>query len=306
MSPSAAAAKHILPKGLACASCKARKVKCDAVRPACSACRRSAKFRGEDPSTVTCVFFEGKRCSTGGAGHAKAKRVKSMKEAAKVEEEKDAPATSPAATLPLRQTPSAPASSPVASTSASTSRLPVPSVYPSTADLPAQLPLPAPIALYPATVPAFLAVESLPPVPLLPSDPPSQSEFDEFLKSLEMAPGPLQYTDKAASPFSPSSPSSASSLSSFISDNSDGSASSSLLDSPFSLSEDYDLAFPTSFSSPEQLVLPSPYPPSFPAISTISWAAVGADPHAFDSAFLPTAHDCDTTLSLSLFEHPFR
>ncbi|GAA5831397.1 hypothetical protein JCM3766R1_001733 [Sporobolomyces carnicolor] len=49
--------KHILPKGSSCATCKARKVKCDAIKPACTACKRSARHRHEDPEAVTCCYL---------------------------------------------------------------------------------------------------------------------------------------------------------------------------------------------------------------------------------------------------------
>ncbi|GAA5864046.1 hypothetical protein JCM3774_006362 [Rhodotorula dairenensis] len=42
-----------LQKGLACISCKARRVKCDGAKPACSSCVKSAKFKHEP---VQCVY----------------------------------------------------------------------------------------------------------------------------------------------------------------------------------------------------------------------------------------------------------
>ncbi|BGP30388.1 hypothetical protein JCM10296v2_002142 [Rhodotorula toruloides] len=57
--------KHILQKGAACSTCKARKVRCNAAKPACDACRRSARFRGEDPELVVCSYTVGRRCGAG-------------------------------------------------------------------------------------------------------------------------------------------------------------------------------------------------------------------------------------------------
>lgn len=53
--------KHILPKGSSCATCKARKVKCDAIKPACTACKRSARHRHEDPELVRCCYATPRR-----------------------------------------------------------------------------------------------------------------------------------------------------------------------------------------------------------------------------------------------------
>ncbi|GAA5880412.1 hypothetical protein JCM3774_006440 [Rhodotorula dairenensis] len=74
-------AKAILAKGAACASCKARKVKCSATRPSCDACRRSARFRGDDPAAVVCSYFEGRRCSANGAIGRGSQRVRRAKHA---------------------------------------------------------------------------------------------------------------------------------------------------------------------------------------------------------------------------------
>ncbi|GAA5833400.1 hypothetical protein JCM9279_001512 [Rhodotorula babjevae] len=58
--PSSSAALVRKPKGLskgaACVTCKLRKVRCDAVKPACSACRRSARWRGDD--AVECCYVD--------------------------------------------------------------------------------------------------------------------------------------------------------------------------------------------------------------------------------------------------------
>ncbi|GAA5993679.1 hypothetical protein JCM10908_002291 [Rhodotorula pacifica] len=72
-------AKAILAKGAACASCKVRKVKCSATRPSCDACRRSARFRGDDPAAVVCSYFEGRRCSANGPLGPGSKRVRRAK-----------------------------------------------------------------------------------------------------------------------------------------------------------------------------------------------------------------------------------
>ncbi|GAA5910625.1 hypothetical protein JCM8208_007452 [Rhodotorula glutinis] len=45
-----------LSKGAACVTCKLRKVRCDAVKPSCSACRRSARWRGDD--APGCCYVE--------------------------------------------------------------------------------------------------------------------------------------------------------------------------------------------------------------------------------------------------------
>lgn len=44
---------------------QARKVRCNAAKPACDACRRSARFRGEDPELVVCSYTVGRRCGAG-------------------------------------------------------------------------------------------------------------------------------------------------------------------------------------------------------------------------------------------------
>ncbi|GAA5960695.1 hypothetical protein JCM3765_007294 [Sporobolomyces pararoseus] len=51
----------ILPKGSSCSTCKARKVKCDAIKPACTACKRSARHRHEDPELVRCCYSSKRR-----------------------------------------------------------------------------------------------------------------------------------------------------------------------------------------------------------------------------------------------------
>ncbi|GAA5887201.1 hypothetical protein JCM6882_002447 [Rhodosporidiobolus microsporus] len=316
MAPIAAtAAKHILPKGLACANCKARKVRCDAIKPACTACRRSARFRGEDASLVRCCYQEGKRCGGGG----KAKRVKTSSTASsETESTSDVPSKAPQG---IQQTPlgeainttlqlpepieqASSASLPLASTSTFTRPSSMPPLPPPN-PLPQNFDLPAPIPLHPSTLPSFLNADpfALPP-------PPVGNDLDNLLRTFALPAESIPYTsqpqegtfDASAFPSEepwPSSPSSASSLSSFFSD---GSASSSLLGSPFSLCEDFELAFKPSYPlqalTPPPLALPAATPSAFP-----SWTAYpSAEPYAYDDAFLPTAHDCDKTLALPLFD----
>ncbi|GAA5899886.1 hypothetical protein JCM5296_006206 [Sporobolomyces johnsonii] len=50
-----------LPKGQSCSTCRQRKVRCDAGKPACRACLRTARFEGRDLSTVVCQY-DGKPC----------------------------------------------------------------------------------------------------------------------------------------------------------------------------------------------------------------------------------------------------
>ncbi|GAA6029061.1 hypothetical protein JCM8097_001574 [Rhodosporidiobolus ruineniae] len=57
MSSPPAAKKSILQKGNACSTCKARKVRCDAVKPRCGSCTRSARFRGINPDSITCDYL---------------------------------------------------------------------------------------------------------------------------------------------------------------------------------------------------------------------------------------------------------
>ncbi|EGG05727.1 uncharacterized protein MELLADRAFT_87777 [Melampsora larici-populina 98AG31] len=45
-----------LQRNQACSTCRSRKVRCDAARPACGACCRSAAAHGEDPSIVLCQY----------------------------------------------------------------------------------------------------------------------------------------------------------------------------------------------------------------------------------------------------------
>ncbi|GAA6010231.1 hypothetical protein JCM11491_005402 [Sporobolomyces phaffii] len=58
--------KHILPKGSSCSTCKARKVKCDAQKPACGACVRSARFKHQDPTEISCCYGTPRRRSEKG------------------------------------------------------------------------------------------------------------------------------------------------------------------------------------------------------------------------------------------------
>ncbi|GAA5841944.1 hypothetical protein JCM9279_003165 [Rhodotorula babjevae] len=48
-----------LVRGTACSTCKKRKLRCDAVRPVCGGCARSAKVHGDDPGALArCVYPE--------------------------------------------------------------------------------------------------------------------------------------------------------------------------------------------------------------------------------------------------------
>ncbi|SCZ99174.1 BZ3500_MvSof-1268-A1-R1_Chr3-1g05854 [Microbotryum saponariae] len=47
-----------LEKGQACITCKARKVKCDAKAPACTACLRTAAFEGRSADSVHCCYTQ--------------------------------------------------------------------------------------------------------------------------------------------------------------------------------------------------------------------------------------------------------
>ncbi|GAA6058589.1 hypothetical protein JCM10212_007028 [Sporobolomyces blumeae] len=50
-----------LAKGQSCITCRVRKVRCSADRPACAACLRTAKFEGRDLATVKCEYDQGRR-----------------------------------------------------------------------------------------------------------------------------------------------------------------------------------------------------------------------------------------------------
>ncbi|GAA5872799.1 hypothetical protein JCM8547_005706 [Rhodosporidiobolus lusitaniae] len=297
----------ILAKGQSCSSCKARKVRCDAVRPACTACRRSAKFRGDDPDAVCCSYSSEKRCATTAAGKSVgAKRAKTARTSRKgsvevkqvdvvdvVEQIQQLLPTQPALpTLPF----------PPSSTFASTSTFPLPE--PPLSDAPAYLDLPAPVAVAPAAYPAFLPPPSLPfdfDFPVVSSNFAAFSTFD----STAPAPPPQPYPSTFALPpytaspetFTLSSPSSYSSFS-FSDSSFSASSSSSGTGSPFSLCEDLDLAFASSSctsssrSSPPPLFLPPQQPEPYPA---------AAAAYPFSTAFLPGSHDADETLALPLF-----
>ncbi|GAA6023007.1 hypothetical protein JCM10207_002038 [Rhodosporidiobolus poonsookiae] len=318
MAPSA---KNILQKGAACATCKARKVRCDAIKPACTACRRSARFRGEDPDLVCCSYFTGRRCSTGPKRTKEGKPTSDMssKKRSRDEQDDEEPRASPRPSSPSvlpTPTPLPTASfAPLASTS--TSLLPPP---PPTYQLPPAPPLqpfalPAPIPRYPNDLPVFLAdpapstlqnaassatavTANLPVYPAYDAKLPPAIDFSTLAYS---SPASLFSDGLVFSPDS-TSPSSPSSFSF-----SDASTSSSLLGSPFSLSEDLDLALASAWATPSTppppLFLPpqvsAPQPPAFD-FSALSTAGC-VDCHAFDAAFLPTAHDCDKTLALPLF-----
>ncbi|BGP14203.1 hypothetical protein JCM10213v2_002146 [Rhodosporidiobolus nylandii] len=313
-----------LAKGAACATCKARKVRCDAIKPACTACRRSARFRGEDPNSVCCSYFSGRRCgaSAGGKGaggrKATAERVKDSPAAVAKEKAHVYPiAPLPAPTAVCHLFPSTsgasssiPSASPVTPSAAS--------VFPPAYSTPSY-PLPAPTPTYPAAPPAFLAFDS----------PSTSSAFVDKLPSAThsfypvapsfVAPIPAADVFSAHQPpparldfdFSPASsyPSSPSSLS--LSDVSTAS-SSSHIDSPFSLCDDLDYALLSAYG-PQQPPTPPPLflsssqalPPTFALPPPIPPLQPEYTPHAhaFDAAFLPSAH-ADETLALPLFGAP--
>ncbi|GAA5956993.1 hypothetical protein JCM10213_001410 [Rhodosporidiobolus nylandii] len=344
-----------LAKGAACATCKARKVRCDAIKPACTACRRSARFRGEDPNSVCCSYFSGRRCgaSAGGKGaggrKATAERVKDSPAA--VAKEKGAFRFTFSLSSPILRAssacmelaadlssitahvyPIAPLPAPTAvchlfpSTSGASSSIPsaspvtpsAASVFPPAYSTPSY-PLPAPTPTYPAAPPAFLAFDS----------PSTSSAFVDKLPSAThsfypvapsfVAPIPAADVFSAHQPpparldfdFSPASsyPSSPSSLS--LSDVSTAS-SSSHIDSPFSLCDDLDYALLSAYG-PQQPPTPPPLflsssqalPPTFALPPPIPPLQPEYTPHAhaFDAAFLPSAH-ADETLALPLFGAP--
>ena len=45
-----------LSRNQACRTCRARKVRCDAVKPACSACRKTANVQNKNPDEVVCEY----------------------------------------------------------------------------------------------------------------------------------------------------------------------------------------------------------------------------------------------------------
>ncbi|EFP88211.2 uncharacterized protein PGTG_14295 [Puccinia graminis f. sp. tritici CRL 75-36-700-3] len=45
-----------LQRNQACSTCRSRKVRCDAQKPACGACKRSAAAHGEDPTIIICQY----------------------------------------------------------------------------------------------------------------------------------------------------------------------------------------------------------------------------------------------------------
>ncbi|KAM0788564.1 hypothetical protein ACM66B_001689 [Microbotryomycetes sp. NB124-2] len=59
-----------LQKGLACSTCKARKVKCDAVHPVCGACVRSSRFEGREPQDCVYKGLQGRRKGRNGRRNA--------------------------------------------------------------------------------------------------------------------------------------------------------------------------------------------------------------------------------------------
>ncbi|KAI5477423.1 hypothetical protein MNV49_006415 [Pseudohyphozyma bogoriensis] len=84
--------KHIqhhdaLPKYEACLTCKARKIKCDSLRPACTACVRSAKYAGRDPASCNCVYGQKKVARTSSPPPSKKEAVAAPVAAQQTEEE---------------------------------------------------------------------------------------------------------------------------------------------------------------------------------------------------------------------------
>ncbi|KAM0786648.1 hypothetical protein ACM66B_002097 [Microbotryomycetes sp. NB124-2] len=67
-----------LTRGMACITCRNRKVKCDGVKPACGSCSRSAIAHGEDPTKLECNYGEDdKKRRRGAGGQAKVKELQS-------------------------------------------------------------------------------------------------------------------------------------------------------------------------------------------------------------------------------------
>ncbi|GAA5902654.1 hypothetical protein JCM8208_007030 [Rhodotorula glutinis] len=168
----APSSKHILQKGAACSTCKARKVRCDAATPACTACRRSARFRGDDPSLVLCSYSATRRCGPAPSSSPEAAaRVKEVKartaspiqpvgpEAVSSERGPSSPRCSEPSfpilsSAPAHLPPAPSTSSSFAHASTSTSTLPLEVMAsPSSSPAPRRFVLPAPITSHEATVP---------------------------------------------------------------------------------------------------------------------------------------------------------
>ncbi|GAA5866124.1 hypothetical protein JCM1840_005080 [Sporobolomyces johnsonii] len=323
-----AAQKHILSKGAACATCKARKVRCDAIKPACTACRRSARFKGLNPDEVVCSYFDGRKCRVGSKGD-KAVRGVAVPKAGKgkgkavVEEEHspgnvsssegedDAHSHVHVVDVPLPPTRAQPVlqailPAPVASTSTavpSLTKTPEP-VFPLT--LPAPLSMPSssrPLASslsFPALAPNFggdlpfdasaVALSAATAyVSVLPPAPYLTPTSDSTSLHPFFAASPASIKN-SPSPYDNFSSLSSSSLASF----SALSSSSSIEPSPVSFADDltYYLAKPSH---------PMLHPPSPPLSASSSCSSLDEE---LAHCFLPSAHDFDATLSLPLLTKP--
>ncbi|BGP38274.1 hypothetical protein JCM10450v2_002217 [Rhodotorula kratochvilovae] len=324
--------KHILQKGAACSTCKARKVRCDAAKPACTACRRSARFRGDDPSLVVCSYSATRRCGPTPGQDAASKRVKDLKaelpapiepiavEAASTDApgtceewaEHALPSTSSSSWTPLLPyQPYASTSGAVPSTSTS---FPAPSSLasaPSTA--PRRFVLPAPIPVPPASqqLPHFVdqlafspqnAALAYPAAPAPAYDPAPLFDAPYAYYPLDAAAPTSVGTPSSfvSSPESYGAISSPGSTTSFSWSDGAGSGSSSLMGSPFSLCDDLDYALAAITSDLPDLGLPAT-PALYSPLDPFAAAFSEAKPAPMESVFLTTAHDGDKTLALPLF-----
>ncbi|GAA6052529.1 hypothetical protein JCM3770_003811 [Rhodotorula araucariae] len=323
--------KHILQKGAACSTCKARKVRCDAAKPACTACRRSARFRGDDPSLVVCSYTATRRCGPAPGQDAASKRVKGLKA------ELSGP-TEPVA-VKAASTDAAGASEqwaehalPSTYSSLMVPALPV-ELYASTsrtvASTSTPFPHPLPAAAVPASAPRRFVLPA--PIPV----PPASQQLPHFINQLAFSPqnsaldfaAPAPIYDHSTALFDapyayhPSDAtagtgvglssslassseayglaSSPGSTSSFSWSDSTGSGSSSLVGSPFSLCDDLDYALAAITSDLPDLGLPAT-PSIYTPLDPFEAAYEAAKPPSMGSVFLPTAHDGDKTLALPL------
>ncbi|GAA5921262.1 hypothetical protein JCM3775_002965 [Rhodotorula graminis] len=332
--------KHILQKGAACSTCKARKVRCDAAKPACTACRRSARFRGDDPNLVLCSYSATRRCGPApGASPEAAARVKEVKARAlsplhpvAVEAvSSDCAATSARYSEPsfpilssapshLPPSPSTSSSFPCASTSTSTSSLEV-IASPSLSPAPRRFVLPAPITSHTASLPLPPYADASPQFAAVAAAAgsasffrvaaPAGTSFPYYgVDSMTSSKPPSLESTSPSSYWSSEDPhgfvSSPSSVDSFAwADELSPSSSSgtSLTGSPFSLCDDLDYALAAVTSDLPDFAAP-PATPSFYSPLDLFATAFGADvkhDSTVDSVFLPSAHDGQATLSLPLF-----
>ncbi|GAA6058414.1 hypothetical protein JCM3770_000456 [Rhodotorula araucariae] len=109
-----------LSKGAACVTCKQRKVRCDALKPGCTACRRSARWRGEDPDQVQCCYVERTSRRKGSNSH----HVDLLRHASR---ERSSSSEPPSAEEPVQQAPSTPPS-PLGSPHTQLPAFPIPSI----------------------------------------------------------------------------------------------------------------------------------------------------------------------------------